>query len=154
MKPLTNQTFHLLIYSFIHLLFCCSWINWVVVVFSSLGGAMGPGPAHNPPNSSNNTTQFHQSQLSAALLTSLCSSYAALGQQREEWLINWIAHSQRAIQINQSLLLAGVNLYFFQLTHSQQSTIRSWRSNVYNYCYNIFLFNSPKKKQAFLCWMK
>ena len=34
----------------------------------------------------------------------------------------------------------GVNLYFFQLTHSQQSTIRSWRSNVYNYCYNIFLF--------------
>ena len=35
-----------------------------------------------------------------------------------------------------------VNLYFFQLTHSQQSTIRSWRSNVYNYCYNIILISS------------
>ena len=49
-------------------------------------------------------------------------------------------------------LPSRVNLYFFQLTHSQQSTIRSWRSNVYNYCYNIFqqsLSFNPKKTKLF-----
>ena len=122
-----------------YLFFLC-WIGicWCcLLMLASLGGAIGGQPPITHPQS-HQPTPTHPIQLSAALLTSLCSSYAALGQQREEWLINWIAHSQRAIQINQSLLLAGVNLYFFQLTHSQQSTIRSWRSNVYNYCYNIF----------------
>ena len=37
-----------------------SFVGFVCLGLSSLGGAMGPGPAHNPPKRQPNQTQLHE----------------------------------------------------------------------------------------------
>ena len=97
---------------------------------------------------------LHQSPTISSILSSIVVDFFSSARSFVAASEPGCLHSINFINFISSAPLHGpnVNLYFFQLTHSQQSTIRSWRSNVYNYCYNIFqqsLSFNPKKTKLF-----